>query len=149
MERGEWQKDDWSDQQRLEALAKYLPIFNAPGFKFSEVTPAEVEGDVIRLGWTSYGPEAQSFMQDCYDYGWVQSTNWTEWMQTAEAQALSQDPARVATASIEDLARVLTVCLRRDRFVEGSLGEEFERGLITRIVARARELSAAKQAKPL
>ena len=149
MERGEWQKGDWSDQQRLEALASYLPIFTAPGFQFSEVVPAKRKGDVMQLGWTSYGPEAQSFMQDCYDYGWVQSTNWTEWMQTAEAQALSQDPARVASATVEELAKVLTVSLRRDRFMDGSLAGDFERGLITRIVARARDLSDTKQAKPL
>ena len=89
MERGEWQKGDWTDQQRLQALAKYLPIFTAPGFKFSEDVPAKVEGGLIQMGWTSYGPEAQSFMQDAHDYGWVQSTNWTEWMQTEEAQSLS------------------------------------------------------------
>jgi Family of unknown function (DUF6508) len=149
MERGEWQKGDWSDRQRLEALAKYLPIFTAPGFQFSEVVPAKRKGDVIQMGWTSYGPEAQSFMQDCYDYGWVQSTHWMEWMRSDEAQALSEDAARMASATVEELAKVLTVSLRRDRFMDGSLAGDFERGLITRIVARAHELSAAKEAKPL
>jgi Family of unknown function (DUF6508) len=76
----------------LEVLAKYLPIFTAPGFQFSEVVPAKRKGDVIQLGWTSYGPEAQSFMQDCYDYGWVQSTQWMEWMRSDEAQALRARP---------------------------------------------------------
>jgi hypothetical protein len=133
----------------LEALAKYLPIFTAPGFQFSEVTPAEVEGDVIEMGWTSYRPEAQSFIEDCYDYGWVQSTDWMEWMQSDEAQALSENAARMASATVEELAKVLTVSLRRDRFMDGSLAGDFERGLITRIVERARELSYAKQAKPL
>jgi hypothetical protein len=128
MEMGEWQKGDWSDQERLEALAKYLPIFSAPGFKFSEVVPAKQHGDVIEMGWTRCGPETEAFKQDAYDYGWVQGTNWTEWMQTEEAQALSQDPARMATATVDDLAKVLTVSLRRDRFVEGSLGCDFDRG---------------------
>lgn len=148
MERGEWQKGDWTDQQRLEALAKYLPVFTAPGFKFSDVVPAKVEGDIIQMGWTSYGPEAKAFMQDCYDYGWVQSTDWTNWMQTEEAQELSRDPTRMAAATIEDLAKVLTVSLRRDRFVEGSLAEDFEGGLITRAVTRACELGAANEGKP-
>jgi hypothetical protein len=148
METGEWQKGDWTDQQRLEALAKYLPVFTTPGFKYSEVVPAKVESDVIRMGWTSYGSETQYFMQDCYDYGWVQSTNWSEWMQTEEAQELSQDPARMATATVEDLAKVLTVSLRRDRFIEGSLAGDFERGLITRVVARACELGAANGGVP-
>jgi hypothetical protein len=141
MDRGEWQKGDWSDQERLAVLAKYLPIFTAPGFRFSEVVPAKQHGDVIEMGWTSYGPEAEAFMQDAYDYGWVQSTNWIEWMQTEDAQALSQDPSRIARASIDDLAKVLTVSLRRDRFMEGSLRADFERGLITRVVKRACELS--------
>ena len=142
MERGEWQKGNWTDQQRLEALAKYLPIFTAPGFKFSEDVPAKIEGGVIQMGWTSYGPEAQSFMQDAYDYGWVQSTHWIEWMQTEEAQSLSRDPERIVVATIEELAKVLTVSLRRDRFMEGSMGADFDSGLTTRTVRRAYELTA-------
>ena len=142
MKRGEWQKGDWSDHERLEALAKHLAILTKPGFAFSEDIPAKQHGDVIEMGWTSYGPEAQAFMKDAYDYGWVQSTNWTGWMQTEGAQRLSQDPARMAVATIEDLAKVLTVCLRRDRFMEGSLAADFESGLIIRIVKRAEELSS-------
>jgi hypothetical protein len=148
MERGKWQKGDWTDQQRLEALAKYLPVFTAPDFKFSEHVPPKVEGKFIQMGWTSYGPEAQSFVQDCYDYGWVQGTDWAEWMQTEEAQELSQDPARMATATVEDLAKVLTVSLRRDRFIQGAIAGDFEVGLITRIVARACELGAANGGVP-
>lgn len=141
MEKGEWQKGDWTDQQRLEALAKYVPIFTAPGFKFYEDMPARVEGGLIQMGWTSYGPEAEAFIQDAYDYGWVQGTSWSEWMQTEEAQSLSQDPERMAMATVEQLAKVLTVSLRRDRFMEGSLASDFESGLIIRAVKRAYKLS--------
>ncbi len=142
MEKGEWQKGDCTDQERLEVLAKYLSIFTAPGFVFGEIVPAKEHDGVIELGWTQYGPEAQAFMKDAYNYGWVQGTDWMDWMQTDEAQALSQDPDRMAAASIDDLAKVLTVSFRRDRFVEGSLGADFKRGLITRVIKRAHELAA-------
>ena len=149
MEKGEWQKGEWSEQQRLEALAKYLPVFTAPDFKFSEVVPAKVEGKVThrwvgRLTGRRRNPSSRTAMI----YGWVQSTDWIERMQTEEAQKLSQEPARMATATAGDLAKVLTVSLRRDRFMEGSLAVDFERGLITSIVARAHELGAANEAKP-
>ena len=88
-------------------------------------------------------------MKDAYDYGWVQSTFWTEWMQTEDAQRLSQDPARMAVATIEDIAKVLTVSLRRDRFVEGSFAADFERGLIVRIAKRADELSSERSSSEI
>jgi hypothetical protein len=142
MKRGEWQTGDWSDQQRLEALAKYLPIFTTTGFSFAEAVPPKQRADGIEMGRMRYGEEAQAFMQDAYDYGWVQGTDWVEWMRTEEAQALSQEPARMAVANIDEMAKVLTVSLRRDRFMEGSLAADFESGLITRVVRRAHELSA-------
>jgi hypothetical protein len=149
MQRGEWQTGDWSDQQRLEALAKYLPIFTAPSFSFGEAVPPKQHGDGIEKGWMRYGPEAQAFLQDAYDYGWVQGTEWMKWMRTEEAQALAREPARMAVASIDELAKVLTVSLRRDRFMEGSLAADFESGLIARVVRRAHELSADPQRRSI
>jgi hypothetical protein len=85
-------------------------------------------------------------MKDAYNYGWVQSTSWTEWMQTKNALRLSRDPDRMAVATIDDLANVLTVSLRRDRFMEGSLAGDFKSGLIVRIVARANKLFLLQEA---
>jgi hypothetical protein len=62
MERGEWQTQDWSHQDQLDTLTKYLPIFTASGFRFSEAIPAKLHRDVIELGGTCYGPEAEAFM---------------------------------------------------------------------------------------
>ena len=101
----------------------------------------------MQLGWISYGPEAEAFIKDASDCGMVQGTNWSEWMQTEEAQKLSQDPDRVAVATIDELAMVLTVSIRRDRFMEGSLRADFNSGLITRVVKRAYELSGAAKSQ--
>jgi hypothetical protein len=53
-----------------------------------------------------------------------------------------QNPKAMAEANEDDLACVITTCLRADRFCDGYLAEAFEAGLITRVVGRAEQLLA-------
>ena len=56
MEKGEGQKGEWSDADRLQALARYLPIFTALGFKFGEFVPPKEKDGVTQFGWFDLGP---------------------------------------------------------------------------------------------
>jgi uncharacterized protein DUF6508 len=58
------------------------------------------------------------------------------WEQSAEARELLDKPEPSVRANPEQLARLLTARVRRDRFAEGSLAGDYESGLITRIVER-------------
>ena len=51
--------------------------------------------------------------------------------------SLQDDARALAQATPEQLARLLTVCVREDRFCEGALESAFESGLLTRILERA------------
>ena len=75
--------------------------------------------------------------------GWVLNFAWPAWKQTDEAISLRDDAAALAAATPEQLARLLTVLIRQDRFVEGALGSAYESGLLTSIVRRAAELVTA------
>ena len=48
------------------------------------------------------------------------------WKQTHEAKSLRDDAEVLARATPEQLARLLTICIRQDRFCEGTLEGAFE-----------------------
>jgi hypothetical protein len=82
-----------------------------------------------------------AFYQAVYDLGWVSTEfDWTEWCRTPEGERLLGDPAVFAVASVEDLTRVITTCIRRDRFCEGALAGDFEEGRLLAILHRASAL---------
>jgi hypothetical protein len=75
-----------------------------------------------------------------YDLGWVKVFDWSEWEKTPEARELIDNHKRVAAATPAQLAKLLTVYIRADRFDEGSLNVAFESGVLTAIVLRAEAL---------
>jgi hypothetical protein len=68
--------------------------------------------------------------------------DWPTWMQTDEAIHLRDDLDSLAQATPEQLAHLLTVMIRQDRFVEGSLGAHAESGLLVSVLRRAAVLEA-------
>jgi ADP-ribosyl-[dinitrogen reductase] hydrolase len=138
-----WMTGDWTLRERLSALAAFRPMFEEAGFRFSAFMPDHRKGDMIELGYTSYGEQAERFVQAAYHYGWVRRVDWMAWQNTEEGRRLLNDPAALESADEDDLARVLTTCLREERFCEGALAGAFESGLISRVLRRAEQLLAA------
>ncbi len=81
------------------------------------------------------------FVTMCYDLGWVKPFDWPEWKETEEAAQLRDDPEVLAKATSEQLRKLLTVMIRQDRFVEGSLAAHFNSGFIDQIIDRAAVLA--------
>lgn len=128
----------------LQALADFLPAFRRPEFKVGEwIGGNETEPDVIEMPFVSYAPVVDAFCKAVYEHGWIKAFDWGTWMQSDEARSLRDDAVVVRDATPEQLARLLTVCIRQDRFVEGALVGAFESGLILRIVERAAVLAEA------
>lgn len=133
-------KDLRAGRERLQALAAYLPVFEAEGFRFGEWDNSDSEGRPIMPTYL-LGEEASKWQQVCYEVGLVLgSFDWIKWMQTAEAQALLEDRVMLQKASEEQLARLLTALIRGDRFCEGTLAEAHKTGLIVAILRRAKSL---------
>jgi hypothetical protein len=61
-------------------------------------------------------------------------------METREAKRLRDEPAALAAATADQLASLLTVLIRHDRFVEGELAGAYRSGLLTGILRRAAAL---------
>ncbi len=133
------------DQDRLSRLGAFAEIFEADGFKFAELRGREESSPgVFQMPWYDLSEPAATFTQLCYDDGWVlPNFDWMEWSRTPEASAPRDDPEAVGKATAEQLAKLLTMRIRADRFCDGALAEAFDAGLLLRVTRRAQELAKA------
>ena len=131
-------------EDRLRRLAAWADRFADPSFSVGEWVPSTTGADgVIHLGWFERSEAAQEFVSEMYRLGWVYSFDWMAWLQTPEGHRLSSGPDPVATATTEDLARLLTAIIRGDRFSEGQLDGAFRSGILQAIARRAQTLIPA------
>jgi hypothetical protein len=134
--------------ERLRGLAAFLPGFESPSFEFGTWSESSTSADgVITLPYFTLGETASAFVRRAYDLGWVQmGFDWPAWKETTEAQGLRDDPVALSRATPDQLAHLLTVVIRQDRFVEGALDSAYHSGLLTAIMRRAKALVAAGEA---
>jgi len=127
----------------VNELARFLPELERPDFRAGSMQGGEeTEPGVLTMPYASYSHLVQSFVETAYGNGWVLSDfDWSSWAQSAEARLLRDDEVALSKATFEQLCRILTVCIRADRFSEGALFDAFESGLILRIVRRAAALA--------
>jgi hypothetical protein len=127
---------DW-----LRRLASHRPAFEAPGFSFGSWIPArEREDGVIEMGWYEPSAEADAFLADAR--AMITAFDWPAWATGPEGRALLGDPEAVASASADDLRRLLTVYVRSERFGDGTLESAFRSGMLAAIIRRAGVLAA-------
>jgi len=138
--------------ERLKALAEFLVDFERPGFRSGKLRAGkEVEPGVLQLPYIEYDDRVDAFVETAYGYGWMltgaeHNFDWTRWKDTNEAIQLRDDENSVEGATEEQLARLLTVLIRAERFCEGTLFSAFENGFILRIVRRAAVLAGSAAA---
>jgi hypothetical protein len=79
---------------------------------------ASSDGAHVFGGHGSLSPGALAFIECAYESGWVKPFDWADWPQTPEAQNLANNPEGIAAATHDQLAKVLTVLIRQDRFMK-------------------------------
>ena len=129
--------------ERLRRLASFLPKFESTAFEFGKWNnPKSTGQDAFTLPFFVLSETADAFVKEAYDLGWVEGDfDWGTWMGTPEALSLRDSPASLAKATPAQLAHLLTVLIRQDRFAEGSLVASYESGLLTGILRRAAVLA--------
>jgi hypothetical protein len=137
-------------KDQLGALAGFLPALEKPDFEAGEIRPPrEMKPGVFTMPYTSYSRFVLEMVKTLHDRAWiVPGFDWPGWARSPEAVTLRGDEAALANATPEQLARLLTVVVRQDRFVEGALLEAFASGLILHIIRRAAAILAAENAAP-
>lgn len=127
---------------RIDAITRYLPALETPGAAGRWEGGDESEPGVIQMPWFSYSEEVLAFIQACYENDWVDSAfNWVEWQD--DALRYWDSPDLLADASPQTLQRLLTVHLRKDRFVEGHLASAIENGHLAAILHRLQHIRAS------
>ena len=119
-----------------------MPTFADPAVPVGEWHQPAAEPGTFSAAVFSPNADAERFVADCYAHDWVLGGfDWVAWAQTEEAQTLRDDPAVLAKAETHQLAQLLTVVIRQDRFVEGALAAAFKSGLILGVLERAEQLT--------
>jgi hypothetical protein len=131
-------------RERLAKLAEFCSAFEAEGFQFGKWSGRKpVSPGTIEMPYFELSASAAAFEQHCYQNGWVQQDfDWPEWSLSAEAVALRDDPPKLAHASADQLAKLLILSIRQERFCDGSLTAAHNSGLLLAILRRARDLAA-------
>lgn len=93
----------------------------------------------IQMPFATYAPAAERLLRAIYEHKLVVSFDWTSWQ--AEAQRFL-DPAAASTASVEEIRRLLTLHVRKERFVEGHFAEMISNGHIGQLLTRLSVLVA-------
>ncbi len=115
----------------------------APGFSVGVWAGGERRADgAISTPWIDYSAEVDAFRRQASEDGWVRRFDWPAWAETERGRALMADPIAVATATADELVRLITVAVRSDRFSEGSLAGFIERGFLAAVARRAADLAA-------
>lgn len=121
------------------ALLEFLPVFEA-GVRSPGLRP---EGQNAYAPYSSEDEAGSAFEKAAYAAGCVRpDVGWTEWVHTAEARALRDDPAVLAQASHDQLEHLLTAIIRSNRFSMGaSVFDSGQCSLILDILRRAKVLA--------
>lgn len=123
---------------RLRRLAGFVAVLESPGFVAATYVRPESEPGVWTMSYPRYHPEVDRLVALAYEDGWVRGEfDWGAWGKTPEALALRDDPEALASATPDQLAKLIAVVVRQERFCEGTLAAAFEEGLVLGIVRRA------------
>lgn len=87
----------------------------------------------LQMPFATYAPAVERLLRAIYEHNLIISFDWTAW--EAEAQRFL-DPAVANTASVEDIRRLLTLHVRKERFVEGHFAEMISNGHIGVVLRR-------------
>ena len=134
---------------RLVRLAAFAPLFREPTTVFGTRHPdtgKETRDDPMILTSYQLSEVGTKFFEMTHDVGWVvREFDWSKWAWSEEGQHLISGRVALGTANCDQLTKLLTALIRRDRFCDGVLEDAFENGLLRAIAERAEVLSVREE----
>ena len=126
--------DGLNQKERIEALTRFLPIFETPGFQFARW--AEGDGQVRHC---VLDPNAEEFVTQLYRQDWILSPSWPDWRD--EVRRYSEQPEELMKADLDTIQRLISAHVRMDRIKEGHLLALFESEQLTTILRRLKVIA--------
>lgn len=127
------------DMATLRNIAAFAPILSEPDFVTGAWTePRRSSEGVITMPWFHFSDPAAAFVTAI-----ARDDVAAHYLRPVDDEARStamhmiEHPPAIANASVEQIGWILTYLLRADRFVEGSLAQAFDKGLMRAIAQRA------------
>lgn len=127
------------DMATLRNIAAFAPILSDPDFATGAWTePRRSAEGIITMSWFHLSGPAAAFVTAITSEDIA-----AHYRRPVDDEARStamhmiEHPPAIANASVEQIGWILTYLLRADRFVEGSLAQAFDRGLMRAIAQRA------------
>jgi hypothetical protein len=87
----------------------------------------------MQMPFVTYAPAVERLLHAIYEHNLIVTFDWTSWQ--PEAQRFL-DPAAANEASVEEIRRLLTLHVRKERFVEGHFAEMISNGHIGTLLRR-------------
>jgi hypothetical protein len=125
--------------QQLDAVLRFLPIFERPGYAFGEW-----RGPQGHFPYYAMSRDVEDFIQTLYNQQVIIAFDWMSWHQ--EVKGYVSDPDALQSADLLTLRKLLTAHVRADRLNEGHLGHVLESGHITAILRRVKTLREEMEA---
>ncbi len=134
-------------REEIRALLRHRPMLNeAPDAHIDFGDDPLPSGGRSGIPSYTYSEGFWTFIEDLYRLGFVANFDWPDWQR--EAEALQNDPARLRSADLTDLVKLLTVHARKDRFCDGHLAVAFQEGWFRDILDRMAAILAEMDASP-
>ena len=118
----------------LRALLRFLPIFEAGGFR-----AGEMKAEPGLLPFSVLAPRANEFIGELHDRGFVYPFDWPAWSE--RAREYFERPQLLEDASLDTIRRLFVVIVRRERFCEGTILDAFESGFVVAALQRLAKLN--------
>ena len=126
----------------MQRLGEFSLIFDQKEFEFGEMLTTDARTGELTMPYYSFSTGADAFIKTCYECGWVLTNfDWPTWQSTPEAIKLRDNPSTIASATPDQIAKLLTVLIRQERFSDGTLAGAFKSGLLGAILRRAMSLA--------
>jgi hypothetical protein len=114
-------------------------VLESPHFVAGEWRGGQKDADgVIHMPWFELSVDARAFTATLGKGGWIFVFDWMSWVDDARRIVETDE---LEGADLVTLRKLFTLLVRRDWFVEGSLGEALESGLVIRILRRLRAIA--------
>ena len=125
-------------RKQLQSLADFWSVFSNTKFVYETQDEVKEKKGVISMTFSSLSPEEKAFNKMIYQEGWIiDGFDWPEWAQTDEFKDLFSKPEALAKASADQLAKLLTALVRKERFCEGTMASASAEGVLVSITQRA------------
>lgn len=121
------------NRHTIDALLRHLPALERPGYSPGVwITPPG------GFAYFQYNEDATALLDALHATKLLVVFDWPAWQ--AEAKRLEREPVALQQADLLTLRKLLTVHVRKERFVEGHLAHVLENGHLAAILHRLQEL---------